>query len=178
MRSNDPHDNGVEPVRDELYPRCAGCGYRLEGLPEPRCPECGRGLDFRDPSSYEFAPPMRFWAYWTPGLLLAGGTFALVSAVSILIRAWPSSLLLSLPVAVGVLLGYGTRLNLGCGFLIAMLGLGAVVGLLISGRLEGLVGGAFFGMLLTYPCALGMSFGIGLRGRMKRSTFGQRWHLP
>jgi hypothetical protein len=24
---------------------CAGCGYLLYGLPEPRCPECGRAFD-------------------------------------------------------------------------------------------------------------------------------------
>lgn len=28
---------------------CLGCGYRLRGLPEPRCPECGRPFDPDDP---------------------------------------------------------------------------------------------------------------------------------
>ena len=27
---------------------CRKCGYNLTGLPEPRCPECGRGFDRRD----------------------------------------------------------------------------------------------------------------------------------
>ena len=27
------------------HKRCLGCGYILDGLPEPRCPECGRPVD-------------------------------------------------------------------------------------------------------------------------------------
>jgi hypothetical protein len=34
---------GPNPTtRGETY--CGGCGYRLKGLTEPRCPECGRSL--------------------------------------------------------------------------------------------------------------------------------------
>jgi hypothetical protein len=32
--------------------RCLGCGYILDYLPEPRCPECGRGFDRNDASTY------------------------------------------------------------------------------------------------------------------------------
>ena len=32
--------------------RCLGCGYILDGLPEPRCPECGRGFDPKDDTTY------------------------------------------------------------------------------------------------------------------------------
>ncbi len=32
--------------------RCLGCGYILEHLPEPRCPECGREFDPDDPRSF------------------------------------------------------------------------------------------------------------------------------
>ncbi len=32
--------------------RCRGCGYILEHLPEPRCPECGRAFDPDDPRTY------------------------------------------------------------------------------------------------------------------------------
>ncbi len=32
--------------------RCIGCGYQLIGLPEPRCPECGRAFDPADPGTF------------------------------------------------------------------------------------------------------------------------------
>jgi uncharacterized paraquat-inducible protein A len=35
--------------------RCLGCGYILEHLPEPRCPECGRQFDPNDAATYSFA---------------------------------------------------------------------------------------------------------------------------
>ncbi len=36
------------PRPEPEYPRCAGCGYNLTGLIEPRCPECGRGFTTAD----------------------------------------------------------------------------------------------------------------------------------
>ncbi len=35
---------------------CLGCGYPLFGLPEPRCPECGRAFDPLDPSTFALSP--------------------------------------------------------------------------------------------------------------------------
>jgi hypothetical protein len=34
--------------------RCLGCGYILEHLPQPRCPECGRAFDPRDPKTFTY----------------------------------------------------------------------------------------------------------------------------
>lgn len=34
---------------------CRGCGYRLEELREPRCPECGAAFDPADPSTFRVA---------------------------------------------------------------------------------------------------------------------------
>jgi hypothetical protein len=41
---------------DSDHKRCLTCGYILDGLPEPRCPECGRGFDPRDPSTFRGPP--------------------------------------------------------------------------------------------------------------------------
>lgn len=37
--------------------RCLGCGYILDGLPEPRCPECGRSFDLSDVATYSTVAP-------------------------------------------------------------------------------------------------------------------------
>jgi hypothetical protein len=39
--------------------RCLTCGYRLLGLPEPICPECGRPFDPSDPATYDSDPRRR-----------------------------------------------------------------------------------------------------------------------
>ena len=41
----------------ERHKRCLGCGYILDGLPENRCPECGRPFDPGDPSTYLTSRP-------------------------------------------------------------------------------------------------------------------------
>jgi hypothetical protein len=43
-----------ETTRGDSTPhkRCWGCGYILNGLPEPRCPECGRRFDPNNPATY------------------------------------------------------------------------------------------------------------------------------
>lgn len=37
--------------------RCLGCGYILDNLPEPRCPECGRSFDLSDAATYSTVGP-------------------------------------------------------------------------------------------------------------------------
>jgi hypothetical protein len=57
---------------------CQGCGYVLDGLPAPRCPECGRGFDPADPRTFRL-PGKRA----RPGLvfLLAVGVGAAITLV-------------------------------------------------------------------------------------------------
>jgi hypothetical protein len=38
---------------DVDHKRCLACGYILDGLPEPRCPECGRAFDPARPETYQ-----------------------------------------------------------------------------------------------------------------------------
>lgn len=42
---------------DQLDAWCQRCGYPLRGLPEPVCPECGRGFDPDDSTTFETLPP-------------------------------------------------------------------------------------------------------------------------
>jgi hypothetical protein len=60
----------------DLYKRCLDCGYILDGLPEPRCPECGRAFDPDKPETYVVKPKCG-----APYLIAASGAvFGLVAA--------------------------------------------------------------------------------------------------
>src|SRR5690606_34450333 len=65
---------------DSKPPLCLTCGYRLDELNVPRCPECGRSFDPRDPRTYSTKPPFIGWKFWLPGL-----TTAIVGALLIAI---------------------------------------------------------------------------------------------
>ncbi len=61
----------------ESYKRCRGCGYILDGLPLPRCPECGRAFDPHALATKPSPPPdgRRHLA------LAAGGLTLILAAV-------------------------------------------------------------------------------------------------
>jgi hypothetical protein len=50
------------------HKRCLGCGYILDGLPEPRCPECGRGFDPLDSSTFRIGRRTA-WVWLAPAVL-------------------------------------------------------------------------------------------------------------
>jgi hypothetical protein len=50
--------------------RCLACGYILDHLPEPRCPECGRPFDPGDPTTFARGAP-RGWLSSVAHALLA-----------------------------------------------------------------------------------------------------------
>jgi len=53
--TQDATTNGMIPTDAQ----CLSCGYALRGLPAPVCPECGRGFDPADPSTFDPAPRTR-----------------------------------------------------------------------------------------------------------------------
>ena len=69
--------------REEPLKRCLRCKYILDWLPEPRCPECGRLFDPRDPSTFL----LRQWAFRYP--LLFGFTLAMPIGCWITEAFWP-----------------------------------------------------------------------------------------
>lgn len=64
-------------VQPTMY--CKGCGYVLDGLPEHRCPECGREFDPGNPKTFSDQPPLHpvkvllLRPIGWPTFLLAGG---------------------------------------------------------------------------------------------------------
>lgn len=71
------------PVQVPSDAICMQCKYRLYGLPEPRCPECGRAFDPRDSATYLASSTPR-WANWAQpphpflSLLVVGVTGLLI----------------------------------------------------------------------------------------------------
>jgi hypothetical protein len=47
-----------------IHARCRKCKYKLKGLPEPICPECGTGFDPGDPSTYRIDRRVSLWRGW------------------------------------------------------------------------------------------------------------------
>jgi len=56
---------------------CLGCWYALDGLSEPRCPECGRRFDPADDESYSAYPNPRHLRSFGKLLLLMLGLMAI-----------------------------------------------------------------------------------------------------
>jgi hypothetical protein len=81
---------------------CWECGYPLQGLPTPRCPECGRSFDPVDPTTMntgQVVGPVTRWLMSPPGwamyLLLAGAVVVSVWACVVPTRVGAFSDILS-----------------------------------------------------------------------------------
>jgi hypothetical protein len=70
------------PESISTYKRCLGCGYILDGLPENRCPECGREFDPNDGQTYhddrEDYRSNPLWPALISFALSIGGTLSIV----------------------------------------------------------------------------------------------------
>jgi len=60
--------------------RCSQCGYRLEGLAQPRCPECARPFDPADDSTFDPNP--------VPRVAHPAHILTITAIVSTLVYAW------------------------------------------------------------------------------------------
>jgi len=86
--------------------RCLGCGYILENLPEPRCPECGRSFDPGDPTTFRGAPAQAtrgttaVWFVVGSWLIVVGHTAAIVIAGQAGITAAHPLVMASVPTAI------------------------------------------------------------------------------
>jgi len=76
--------------------RCLGCGYDLRGLPENRCPECGRAFDPDDSTTF-LCSQVDGRKYLTMALL---GLFGMVVPI-------PTARLLASVLLPGQVLGWG-----------------------------------------------------------------------
>jgi hypothetical protein len=70
-------------MTDPEHKHCLGCGYILDGLPELRCPECGREFDPADPGTYHAPGPQAGRA-----LLIAAAVGASATVLASTLGLW------------------------------------------------------------------------------------------
>lgn len=79
------HDMACVMIDDRTIPseaQCLTCGYLLRGLPEPKCPECGRPFDPLDATTFEGDSQRRRRILWAKRLAVAAGITLVVFALA------------------------------------------------------------------------------------------------
>lgn len=158
--------------------RCLDCGYVLTGLPEQRCPECGRQFDLNDPRTYLNKPLFVRWKFWLPGFILAAAGGATLYLLLLWLAGWGVAATIVAPFCIGAVVGYGCRVRPFLIGLLSLAALGVVVITLFSLSLVGLFCGTAFVVVALTPILAGTGVGILLRVILKDSKFEQRWYLP
>jgi hypothetical protein len=77
-----PPGNG-KPARPSKW--CKKCGYALDGLSEPRCPECGREFDPAQRRTYRRKPP---WSRLQVNIIRASVSILLAIVSQIVVLYW------------------------------------------------------------------------------------------
>lgn len=81
LTTHAPGDSS-DPTADKT--RCLGCGYWLDGLCQPRCPECGRSFDPLDPTTFLTGTERLKWRRWAQPPPLWNLALAAVATLAIL----------------------------------------------------------------------------------------------
>ena len=161
--------------------RCIDCGYiltGLEGIPDRRCPECGREFDLGNPATYATRPPFVRWRFWLPPFVLAFAVGLALYALLIATTGIGVSVTLALPLLLGIFLGFGVRVRKIVLVLLAITLLGSIVLGLYSMSFVGVYCGLVLGGVSLGQIVVGALMGAFLRTRLKRSEWDQRLHFP
>ncbi len=174
--SSDDDDPRFAPLAPAK--RCLTCYYVLDQLPEPRCPECGREFDPGVPSTYTTKPPFLWWRYWFPGASLACVLGALTYAYLIPRTGFGWSVTLAIPMMLGGIVGYATRVRV---WIREILAIGLLLACLIGGAAAG-AGGVFCALILLgmaiVPLGVSVLAGVWVRWMLKNSSWDHRSWLP
>lgn len=179
--------NPQQDARDSRqHPRCLACGYRLVGLHEAICPECGRPFDPDNEDTFSRKPPFIWYLYWWPGALLAIGAGLVWSVAFYLNHALGWGLFIAVPFMVGALVGYRPSPKRPAGLIVLQI-VGLIcalilVLLLMAGEFAGMLCGLMLILIFFVPTLGGFYFGVfGARLLaifLKGTRFSQREHLP
>jgi len=174
-------DTVDKPVtrRDDANRYCLRCHSPLDesSISESRCPGCGLTFNPDDNHTYYVAVKAH-WRFWFPGLCLAIGLGVLSYAVTLTVGDMGSPLFVGVPVAIGAILGYATRVKVWSRLLLAAITIPSVVMVIVSMELAGIFCGVSLGMIFCLPVLGGIGFGVMLRMILKRTSWDQRVFLP
>lgn len=160
-------------------PRCIKCAYALNDLPSPgKCPECAREYDLLYPSTFTTKPPFIGWVFWMPAWILAVvGGIASTAITAFAIGNWGWATWVGIPLSMGAMLGYGTRVKWLGITVLSIAGALALIFGLMSMNIAGVFCGLALVAILAGPLAGGAFLGWILRAILKGSRFSQAGHL-
>lgn len=180
----------INPQRDardsRRHPRCLDCGYRLVGLSEPICPECGRPFNPKNEYTFSTKPPFVWYLYWWPGALLSLTAGLAWCVAFYLNQALGWGIFIAVPFMLGALVGYRPspqrRVGLVLLQIVGLICMLLLVLLLMAGELAGVFCGLILILIFLVPTLGRFYFGI-IGSRLlalilKGTRFSQREHLP
>ncbi|MBX2852445.1 MAG: hypothetical protein KTR15_11955 [Phycisphaeraceae bacterium] len=187
MNTPKPTINPQQDASDSRrHPRCLACGYRLVGLHEAVCPECGRPFDPDNERTFSRKPPFIWYLYWWPGALLSVGAGFAWCVAFYLNQSLGWGIFIAVPFMIGALVGYRPSPKRRTG-LITLQVVGLICALilvlmLMAGEFAGVLCGVMLILIFFVPTLGGFYFGILgsyiLATILKNTRFSQREHLP
>ena len=170
----------TNPIENESARRfCLRCLSPLEGdsVDQSRCQDCGLAFNPSDDETYSVAVRNR-WKFWFPGLCLAISLGVISYGVTLTAGDMGLSLFVGVPVSIGAILGYATRVRVWGLLLLAAVAIPAVVTAIVSTNMAGIFCGATLGLIFCIPVFGGLLLGYVLRIILKGSSWDQRVFLP
>jgi hypothetical protein len=143
-----------------------------------QCFQCGLQFDPAEPATYREGRTFLRWKFWFPGFCLAVASGVISYVICLQSGELGMALFFAVPVSVGAILGYGTRVHV---WLLGLLGLAAItciVVALVSMHWAGFFCGMTLSLIFVVPTAAGIFLGVILRLVLARSRWDQRWFFP
>ncbi len=176
----------VAPLAFDATERyCLRCNTRLYQDGQAACPGCGLQYDGSNPETYRDRPMFLRWKFWFPGIATAIVCGVLSYAICLQSGELGWALFGAVPLSMGAILGYGTRVSQWGGWMV-VLALSVTVVATVVALISVGAAGVFCGLMLVaiflVPVSMGFLLGV-LAGKLVRhllanSTWDQRWFLP
>jgi hypothetical protein len=182
LRLDSPFAEGAFHDADRF---CLQCNERLYASGLAQCGRCGLQYDGGNLDTFRTKPMFLRWKFWFPGVMTAIVCGVVSYAICLQAGDLGFALFGAVPLSMGAILGYSTRVGqLGAWAVVLLLSLtvvATVVGLVTIGA-AGVFCGLTLAAIFILPVAAGFIFGVGagalVRVLLANSQWDQRWFLP